>query len=85
MSLLHDANLSASRDSEIHSCKRGNDSGNDCDVEFPSGFYGLQPDDEDEEDRGEENVPNVGGGNQNDNAADRNEVDIRIGQSKKTE
>ena len=62
-----------------------NDSGNDCDVELPSGFYGMQPDDDDEGDRGAENDQNVGGGNRNDNAADRNEVEIRIGRSKKAE
>ena len=62
-----------------------NDSGNDCDVELPSGFYGTQPDDDDEGDRGAENDQNVGGGNRNDNAADRNEVEIRIGRSKKAE
>ena len=61
-----------------------NDLGNDYDVKLPSGFYGMQPDD-DEEDRGEENGQNLGGGNRNDNAADRNEVEIRIGRSKKTE
>jgi len=62
-----------------------NDSGNDCDVELPSGFYGTQPDDDDEGDRGADNDQNVGGGNRNDNAADRNEVEIRIGRSKKAE
>ena len=62
-----------------------NDSGFDCDVKLPSGFYSMQPDEDDEEDRGEENDQNVGHGNQNDNAADHNEVEIRIGCSKKTE